>query len=137
VLYLDASALVAAVTREPKTDVVLALMSRDEEFAISEWCVTEVASALATKVRTKQILSQDRDRARAGFEAAREQLTLLPVAARDFRLAAGFINDAPGPLRSGDALHLAIAGHHGATVVTLDRRMAEAANALGIAVEYL
>ena len=35
-------------------------------------------------------------------------------------------------LRAGDALHLAIAADHGATVQTLDRRIAEAAPTLGI-----
>jgi hypothetical protein len=34
-------------------------------------------------------------------------------------------------LRSGDALHVAVALDHGLTVATLDRRLAEAGNRLG------
>ena len=35
-------------------------------------------------------------------------------------------------LRAADALHIAIAAGHGATICTLDRRLAEAASALGV-----
>jgi hypothetical protein len=35
-------------------------------------------------------------------------------------------------LRAGDALHLAICADHGATLCTLDRRLGDAASALGV-----
>ena len=35
-------------------------------------------------------------------------------------------------MRAGDALHLAICADHGATLCTLDRRLAEAGPALGV-----
>lgn len=38
-------------------------------------------------------------------------------------------------LRSGDALHLAVAAAHRATLCTLDKRQAEAASTLGVAFE--
>ena len=40
-------------------------------------------------------------------------------------------------LRSADALHLAIASDHGATLSTLDQRLATAAGALGLAAELV
>jgi predicted nucleic acid-binding protein len=40
-------------------------------------------------------------------------------------------------LRAGDALHLAIASQHGATVYTLDQRIAEAGPALGVSAQLL
>ncbi len=36
-------------------------------------------------------------------------------------------------LRAGDALHLAICANQGATLCTLDRRLIDAATALGVA----
>jgi len=47
-------------------------------------------------------------------------------------MAAAFVDQQKLGLRAGDALHLAVAASHGASVHTLDRRLAEAGPALGI-----
>ena len=49
-----------------------------------------------------------------------------------FRMAAKFLDQHTLGLRAGDALHLATASEHGATVHTLDRRLAEAGPVLGV-----
>jgi len=56
------------------------------------------------------------------------------VAREDFRAAARFCDQSELNLRAGDALHLAICANHGASLCTLDRRLAEAAPARGAAV---
>ena len=48
------------------------------------------------------------------------------------RTAARFADRHELGLRVGDALHLAVCADHGATLCTLDRRLAEAAPALGV-----
>jgi len=48
----------------------------------------------------------------------------------DFR-AAALLMDGPWPLRAGDALHLAISRHAGATLVTYDKLLTASARALG------
>jgi predicted nucleic acid-binding protein len=40
-------------------------------------------------------------------------------------------------LRAGDALHLAVCAEHGATLCTLDQRLAEAAPSVGVATKPL
>lgn len=40
-------------------------------------------------------------------------------------------------LRAGDVLHLAVASEHGATMQTLDQRLAEAGPALGVSTKLL
>jgi predicted nucleic acid-binding protein len=61
-----------------------------------------------------------------------ESFTVLPVTTSYFRTAARFADQYALALRAGDALHLAIAGDKGATLFTLDRRLAEGGLALGV-----
>ena len=62
---------------------------------------------------------------------------LIEVERWHFASAADLLRRCKPPLRASDALHLAIAADAGATLCTLDRRMAEAGQALGLAVELL
>jgi predicted nucleic acid-binding protein len=66
-----------------------------------------------------------------------DSFTTLPMARLDFRMAARLADQHALGLRAGDALHLALCAHHGATLCTLDRRLSDAAPALGIATTLL
>jgi predicted nucleic acid-binding protein len=68
---------------------------------------------------------------------AAESLSMLPIGAAQFRRAASFADRYELGLRAGDALHLAICADHGATLCTLDRRLAEAGTALGVPTRML
>jgi len=57
---------------------------------------------------------------------------VLPVTGSQFRAAARFADQHALGLRAGDALHLAVASEHGATVHTLDQRLADAGPVLGV-----
>jgi predicted nucleic acid-binding protein len=56
------------------------------------------------------------------------------MTAADFALAGYFLRRLDLPLRTLDALHISIAQRLDATLVTFDRRMADSARALGMAV---
>ncbi len=66
-----------------------------------------------------------------------ESFIILPVTGGQFRAAAGFAVQHALGLRAGDALHLAIASEHGATVYTLDQWLAKAGPALGVPAQLL
>jgi uncharacterized protein len=123
VLYLDASAIVKLVRREPETLDLVEEIRRDPDLVSSELSWTEVLRAI---VRVRG------DTARA--EAILADIALVPVDGGILRAAAALT---PPTLRTLDAIHLATALSLGADldrVITYDSRLAEATSAAGAAV---
>lgn len=134
-LYLDTSLLVAALTREPKTERVLEWLDDQDPhaLAISDWAATEFSAALSVKVRTGQIATTERTDALAAFgHLCAVNLGILSITGLHFRVAARFADQHALAIRAGDALHLAVCADHGATLCTLDLRLGSAGPALGV-----
>lgn len=138
--YLDTSLLVAALTNEARTtDVQAWLQKREPEgFASSQWVATELSSALAIKLRSGRIDAPGRAAALAAFARLfATSFDLLAITEANFRVATGYVDQFTLGLRSGDALHLAIAAANGVTICTLDQRMAAAGLELGVSTELV
>lgn len=95
-------------------------------------------SALRLKQRTNLLSAADVTQLFADFDAdIGASYVMYPVLDSDHHDAANLVAATAMPLRGADALHLAIARRIGATTVTLDKQMADAATDLSISVHFL
>ncbi|MES1944077.1 PilT protein domain-containing protein [Salinisphaera sp. PC39] len=139
-LYLDTRLLVAVLTPEARThDMQDWLASQAPgSLAISEWVLTEFSSALSMKTRMGDLGERQRAKVLSEFTSlVDDAFGIFPVVRADFRTAARFADQHDTGLRSGDALHLAIAFNHGACLCTLDKKLVAAADMLGVNAESL
>jgi predicted nucleic acid-binding protein len=120
VTYLDSSAIVKLVVREPESAALLRHLRKRRALVASALAQTEVARA------TMALGPAVRERAREVLQ----RLELIRVNDRVLRDAGDLL---PVELRSLDAIHLATAALLGKTlaaVITYDTRMAEVARRL-------
>jgi hypothetical protein len=126
--------LVALLTAEPFSDRAETFAAQGSAFLIvSDFAAAEYASAMARHCRTGDFTIEQARTALASFDGwvagAAHLIEVLPV---DMALAAGFLRRLP--LRTPDAIHIAMTQRIGASLVTFDRRLAAAAQALGVPV---
>lgn len=122
-LYLDSSAIVKLVAREPETPELVEAVRADPEVVSSALAWTEIIRAVR--------------RARGRIARAREVLEGIALVPIDDGIIRGAADLAPVGLRTLDALHIATAlslGEDITSLVTYDDRLAEAAATAGIEV---
>ena len=134
--YVDASVLLPWLIIEPDTPAVdRFLLEWTDGLVVGAFAAAEVASAISRLVRIGRLDSADGQATLADFDAWRAvEASSLDVEGADVRLAGVYVRRFDLMLRAPDALHAAICRRLGLTLVTLDRRLAAAARALGVAV---
>jgi hypothetical protein len=138
-LYLDASAILPNLVNEPSSATVTAILSAaDEDLIVSEFAAAEVASGLSRLTRARDLSREKANELLAEFDAWRVAFTTdLDLQTADFRLASALVRRFELGLRAPDALHLAACRRGDHTLLTLDRRLAGAAETLGVRVTCL
>ena len=139
-IYIDTSALAKRYLREPGSDEFDGFLERLLSVSISRLTVAELRCLLGRRRRNRDIDTDAERRATAAFEEDVAQ-GFLEVHPLEDQHALGarnlLIRLAAFPLRTLDALHLAIATAIGAdAVATADDTFAAAAAALRLRVEW-
>jgi uncharacterized protein len=137
--YFDASAILPMFVAEASSGAVAAFAAAVEEsLVVGEFAAAETASGLSRLVRMGDLTLEAAGARLADFDAWRAAFCAeLDLEASDVRSAAGFVRRFELGLRAPDALHLAACRRGDHVLVTLDRRLAAAAEALGVRVEWL
>lgn len=138
-IYLDTSALAPFYWREALSEVIDDLLSNEPEPALSQLVEVELFSALSRRVRMGEI-SQEAAQAIANrFQSDMDNgfYRHLTVESIHYTLARDWIARFEVPLRSLDALHLAIAFSPEIPLVTADAGLAASATALGVTAQIV
>lgn len=136
-VYLDASVLVAMFMAEQSTSRAdRFLRSTSQVLVVSDLAAAEFSSALARRVRMGELISERARVAFAGFDAWISSTTQrLETSGADLRTAEAFIRRLDLPLRTPDAMNIAIARRAEASLATFDEKMRRAAEVLGVRAE--
>ncbi len=134
IFYVDASAIVAIVGREAGSPAVDALVRQPGVTAmISDFTIAECSSALARNGRIGRRTDAENERFHRELDDWASVFgELTDIASIDIADATTFIRRPGISLRAPDAIHIAAAQRVGATILTLDRGLARAADMLGV-----
>jgi predicted nucleic acid-binding protein len=136
IVYLDTDLVGALLITEPLSDrAELYLDTCRDVLLISDLTGAEFASLVARRVRTGEFTIDQARAALSHFEAWTEVATQrIEIGTADLSAARSFLRRLDLPLRTLDAIHVAIARRLEATLATFDRQMAASARTLGIPV---
>jgi predicted nucleic acid-binding protein len=133
-IYLDTSVLTAYYSPEPLSRAAERVVRSVAQPSISDLTEVELLAALARKIRVGEIRAVEAARVATQFLTHVESslYSRLPMERRHYRLARDWIGRFTTPLRTLDALHLAVAAAEGLRFATADRALARSAAGLGI-----
>ena len=110
-----------------------ALRKLDDDVVVSDFCAAEFSSVIAQRVRTRDLRAEDARTAFSNFDNWCARYTRrVEIDTLDVSGASGLMRRLDLSLRTPDALHLAIVHRTSCKLLTFDKSMASAAQALGI-----
>jgi len=138
-IYLDTSAIAAYYCPEPLSAKAEKALLKTGTPVISELTQLELTSAVARKIRGKQFALETGQSVLSLFQShlGKGMFRLIAIESRHWQKSWEWIGRFDAPLRSLDAIHLAVAACEGLPILTLDRQMALSARKLGLAVHLI
>jgi uncharacterized protein len=135
-LYLDASAFVPLHVDDALSSQARALLrSWTRQVIVSDLTMAEFSSAIARRFRTLELTKAEAGKCISNGDAWTSRFANpVEMTGHDLKQATAWIQSLELPLRTPDALHLAIVMRLGARLITFDRQMAQSATSLGIEV---
>jgi predicted nucleic acid-binding protein len=134
-LYLDTSVLLPLFVADAFTDRADRLIRSRQPviIGVTDFAIAEAASALSSQVRAGQRPKADVELVFAEMDHwLAEKAESIDVESSDIVMATRLMRSLDLPLRTGDAIHLAVARRLDAVLATFDQRMAESAVHIGL-----
>lgn len=134
-IYLDTSAIVPYYVPEKLSSVVEQLLQKQEDQPIiSQLVEVELFSALSRRVRMGEVSQNDAKRITELFANHLNEglYRLVLLENQHYHLARDWISRFDLPLRTLDALHLAVCSMNNFSLVTADEKLAQSATILDI-----
>jgi len=137
-LYFDTSFLVPLLMPEQTSNAVEAFFhgpAAGEALVVSQWTRLEFLSVLSRLVRMGEVEASAAAHCARRFDTVlAESFHIVTPGVPDYDRCRELLSRFDNSLRAGDALHLAIAANLAAPVLTLDKGMLQAGEALGLQV---
>ena len=137
--YIDTSLLAAFYCPEPLSQTAQKKLSKVARLVISPLVELELYSAVAAKVRAKEIAAASAGQVLDMFRKhlAEGCYDLVPIETAEYAMARDWIGRFSTPLRAPDAIHLAAAFDNDLTLLTADKALAGAAKHFGVHCELI
>ena len=137
--YIDTSIIVAYYCPEPLSEKVEDFITAHARLAISNLTELELFSAISRKICEGNMVRKHGSRVISKFIAHLDDLfyVRLPIESHHYTLARDWIGQFSSPLRSLDAIHLAIASSSGSTFITADEGLAKTAEMFSVDVSLI
>lgn len=133
-LYLDANALGALFLTEATSGPIKTLPTTTKsELVISDFGVGEVCAALLRRVRMGDLRDKAARRFLGAFDSWRAAVEQLATDRDTIAAAADLVRRFESKLRMPDAIHVALCEANGLILLTNDRLLERAADAIGVA----
>lgn len=133
-VYLDVNVIVALFAIDPLNDKAdKAMRGLRDTLVVSNLSAAEFSAVIARRVRTRYLRNGEAQTAFANFDIwSARHARLVEIENSDVAGATARMRRLDFPLRTPDALHIAIAQRVGCTLLTFDRTMAKVARAIGV-----
>ena len=132
--YLDTSVLAAYYCPEPLSEKVEKLVISADRPCISSLTEVELASAISRKIRENNLSPEDGNKIFNQFQTHLKEsfFRLISADDRHYQTAKNWILRFAVPLKTLDAIHLAIAAEGDFTLLTADKQLDISAKYFGI-----
>jgi uncharacterized protein len=138
-VYIDTSILAAYYCPEALSESVQRFLAEQTKPAISSLTEVELFSSVARKVRMHELNQVDGSRILSKFlsHLNANLFTFISIETRHWQFAKNCISLFSTPLRTLDALHLAVASLEDAEMVSSDKYLIQAAKVLGVTIRTI
>jgi predicted nucleic acid-binding protein len=133
-IYLDVNVIVALFVVDPLNDKAdKAMRGLRDTLVVSNLSAAEFSAVIARRVRTRDLRAGEAQTAFANFDIwCARHTRLVEIENGDVTGATAMMRRLDFPLRTPDALHIAITQRVGCTLLTFDKSMARVARAIGV-----